>query len=221
MNKKVVVSIVIAISVTTIVSSLFLTDDKQIPTTSSSFLTDDKQISDTSKIKLSYDLNHDIQLMLEKNGIIMSNPLKIQNDSVEKYCNFFSDKNIQNFISYCTSTEIVDSEGNFIGNIHMVGDDVFPLIVLGIMQTDSSMSQLDHVKTITNVMIESLVCQCWNDEKPGGIASVSDWVENAKFHHLEGKKTTSKSEINGLAQKQLLIEISTNTEGYLWKLLVK
>jgi hypothetical protein len=37
---------------------------------------------------------------------------------------------------------------------------------------------------------------------------------------LEAKRTTSKSEINGLAQKDLLLEITTNTEGYLWKFII-
>ena len=133
---------------------------------------------------------------------------------------FFSDENLQKSVQYCTSTELIDSDGKFIGNIHMIGDSDFPFAVLGVMQTDPFMSELNSVKAISEVMIKSLVCDCWINEKPGGFESVSDWIDAAKSHHLEAKKITSKSEINNLAQKQLLIEISTNKEGYLWKFIV-
>ncbi len=57
-------------------------------------------------------------------------------------------------------------------------------------------------------------------KKPGGLESVSAWIDAANTHHLEAKKITSKSEISGLAQKDLLLEITTNTEGYLWKFII-
>jgi hypothetical protein len=34
-------------------------------------------------------------------------------------------------------------------------------------------------------MIESTVCECWEDESPGGFESVSDWIDAANSHHLE------------------------------------
>ena len=69
-------------------------------------------------------------------------------------------------------------------------------------------------------MIESIVCECWEEKQPGGFESVSSWIDAAKNHHLEAKKITSKSEINGLEQKDILLEITTNTEGYLWKFII-
>ena len=173
-----------------------------------------------AKMDLSYDSNSKIQSVLEINGIAMSDSLKIQGDSIAKYCDFFSDDDLQKSISYCTSTELIDSKGKFIGNVHMVGDEESPFVVLGIMQTDPFMSEIDSVKLITNTLVEVLVCSCWDDFKPGGFESAYDWVEASKSHHLEAKKITSKSEINGLAEKQLLIEISANQEGYLWKFIV-
>ncbi|MFB5646944.1 MAG: hypothetical protein ACE5RO_02230, partial [Candidatus Nitrosomaritimum yanchengensis] len=59
-----------------------------------------------------------------------------------------------------------------------------------------------------------------SDEKPGGFETVSEWIDAATSHHLEAKRITSKSEISGIAQKNLLLEITTNTEGYLWKFII-
>ena len=102
----------------------------------------------------------------------------------------------------------------------MTGSKDSPDTVLGIIQTDPFMTQLDSVKTVYQTMIESLVCDCWTDQKPGGLDSVSAWIDAAKSHHLEGKHTTSSSQIDGLAKKQLFLEITTNTNGYLWKFVI-
>ena len=207
MNKKILSPIIIvAVSIITISSLYFLNENDSFR---------------VSEMNLSYDSsNTEIQSMLEKNGIGMSNPLKIKGEQVDEYCQFFSDETLQNSIQYCTSTELIDSNGNFVGNIHMVGDLDSPFAALGVMQTDPFMSELDSVKSVSIAMIESLVCTCWADEKPGGFESTAEWIDAAKLHHLQAKKITSKSEINGLAQSHLLIEITTNTEGYLWKFIV-
>ena len=161
-----------------------------------------------------------IKSSLASKGISMSNPLTISGDAIAKYCTFYGDAKKQNSIEYCTSTELKDSEGKFLGNIHMVGSKDSPDAVLGIIQTDPYMSQIDSAKTVFQTMVESLVCDCWQTQKPGNLESVSAWIDIAKSHHLEAKGTTSSSKISGLAQKQLLLEITTNTEGYLWKFII-
>lgn len=187
----------------------------------SSFLLSKPENLEDDSVTLSYaSTNKDIQLILDTNSISMSSPLKLNGFSIEKYCTFFSDESIQNAIEYCTSTELLDSEGNYLGNIHMVGLNNSPKYVIGVIQVNPLTSQLDDVKVIYQTIIESAVCSCWEDEKPGGFESVSDWIDAANTHHLEAKKTTSKSEIKGLAQKDLFLEITTNTEGYLWKFIV-
>jgi hypothetical protein len=157
---------------------------------------------------------------LASKEISMSSPLTFSGGAITKYCTFYGDKDKQNSIKYCTSTELKDSEGKFLGNIHMIGSIDSPDAVLGVIQTDPYMSQIDSLKTTYQVMVESLVCDCWQDKKPGNLESVSAWVDAAKSHHLEGKHTTSHSEIGGLAQKQLVLEVTTNTEGYLWKFII-
>ncbi len=183
--------------------------------------TPEKSDSDSGILSTSYvDTNKNIQLELHKQNIAMSSALKLNGFSIEKYCTFFADESIQNAIEYCTSTELLDSQGQYLGNIHMVGVPNNPKYVIGAIQVDPLVSQLDEVKIITQTMIESTVCLCWEDVKPGGFDSVSDWIDAANAHHLEAKRITSKSEINGLAQKDLLLEITTNTEGYFWKLII-
>ena len=102
----------------------------------------------------------------------------------------------------------------------MVGIPNSPKYVIGVIQVDPISSQLIDVKIIYQTMIELLVCDCWEEEKPGGFETVSDWIDAAHSHHLEAERITSKSEINGLAQKDLFLEITTNTEGYMWKFIV-
>ena len=33
-------------------------------------------------------------------------------------------------------------------------------------------------------MIETLVCDCWNDKQPGGFESVNAWIDAAKINML-------------------------------------
>jgi hypothetical protein len=172
-------------------------------------------------INFSYvDSNSIMKSSLASKGVSMSSALKISGGSIAKYCSFYSDIEKQNSIEYCTSTELKDSDGKFLGNIHMVGSIDSPDTVLGIIQTDPHMSQIDSARIVYQIMVESLVCDCWQDQKPGDLESVSAWIDIAKSHHLEAKSITSSSKINGLAQKQLLLEVTTNTEGYLWKFII-
>ena len=206
MKKKILVPVISAIAIVIIVG-IFL------------FPTSEKDESET--LSLSYtETNKEIQSLLTMHDISMSSALRLNGFSIEKYCTFFADESIQNAIEYCTSTELLDSDGHYLGNIHMVGISSSPKYVIGVIQADPVVSQLDDIKTVYQTMIESIVCKCWEEEKPGGLESVSAWIDAANTHHLEAKRTTSKSEISGLAQKDLLLEITTNTEGYLWKFII-
>jgi len=206
MNKKVLIPVISGI-VITIIIVVFM-----IPTS---------EVAESETLSISYtETNKELQSILATRNISMSSALKLNGFSIEKYCTFFADESIQNAIKYCTSTELLDSDGQYLGNIHMVGTPGSPKYVIGVIQADPNVSQLNEIKTIYQTMIESLVCECWNEEKPGGFESVSDWIDAANAHHLEAKRITSKSEISGLAPKDILLEITTNTEGYLWKFIV-
>ena len=179
--------------------------------------------NDNSEPELSFSYvqtNKDLKNLLLEYSISMSSPLKLSGDAINQYCTFFANDSLQNSIQYCTSTELLDSDGKYLGNIHMVGTPEKPRFVIGVIQVSPMLNNLDETKIVFKTLVESLVCTCWEEEKPGGFDSVSAWIDAANAHHLEAKKTTSKSEISGLAKKGLLLEITTNTEGYLWKFII-
>jgi len=205
MKKKVLILSLIAILIAVLVGFLIINfNDISEPELSISYVQTNKDLKDLL-------LGHDIS---------MSSPLKLSGDAIDQYCTFFANDSLQNSIEYCTSTELKDSDGKYLGNIHMVGTSEKPRFVIGVIQVSPLLDNLDETKIIFQTLVESLVCTCWEEEKPGGFESVSAWIDAANAHHLEAKKTTSKSEISGLAKKSLLLEITTNTEGYVWKFII-
>jgi len=101
----------------------------------------------------------------------------------------------------------------------MIGSPELPNLVLVLIQTDPFMSNLPEIKSIFRVVIENLVCNCWEDVKPSSINTIEEWIDRQRDFHSSAIKSTSKSNLS-LEGKQLQIEITTNTEGYLWKLFV-
>lgn len=206
MNKRIFVPIIVGVAILIIAISLLIPDNQEVNPTP---LTSGYE-----------ETNKNLKSNLAMHQISMSSPLKLTGDLINQYCTFFSDQQIQDSIEYCTSTELKDSQGNYLGNIHMVGSSAKPEYVIGVIQANPLISQLDDIKIVYQKMIETSVCNCWEEEQPGGFESVSDWIDAANNHHLEAKRITSKSEINNFAQKDLLLEITTNTEGYLWKFII-
>src|SRR3989338_689426 len=237
MNKKILIPVISGIVIVIILMTVLVSTNQKpnekpindkpitepipIRTTTNETAIANNTAAPITPINLSYaDSNSVMKSSLAVKVIPMSSALKISGGSIAKYCTFYGDTEKQNSIEYCTSTELKDSDGKFLGNIHMVGSLAYPNAVLGVIQTDPYMSNLDDIKTIYQVMVESLVCDCWQDQKPGNLESISAWVDTARSHHLEATGTTSSSKITGLAQKQLLLEVTTNTEGYLWKFII-
>jgi len=164
--------------------------------------------------------NAKLKEILASHGISMSSAVKLSTTKdIEKFCSFFADKDKQKQVQYCTSTELRDSDGKFLGNIHMVGSQNMPKIVLVVIQTDPFMQNLDELKTVYGVVIENLVCNCWEDVKPSKIETVGDWVDKQRDFHTSDVKPTSESNLS-IRGMHLQMELTTNTEGYLWKLLI-
>ncbi len=166
------------------------------------------------------DSNSKLKEKLAIFDVSMSSPIKLINRNyLEEYCTFFENEELQNHVDYCTSTELRDSEGKYLGNIHIVGSRQMPKIILALIQTDPFMQNLDDVKTVYNVVIEDLVCDCWNEVQPGDIETIAGWIDKQRDFHTSDTKPTSKSNLS-LSGMQLQMELTTNTEGYLWKLLI-
>ena len=165
--------------------------------------------------------NSNMKDALQSQGISMSSPLKFSDQKdVEKYCNFFTDQDKQKLVQYCTSTEIKDAEGNFLGNIHMVGSSKSPGLVMAVLQSNPLLDNLSQIKTVFGTMSKELVCDCWEQSKPGGYETIDIWIDALRDFHTTGDKPHSKSKPLELASKHLQIELTTNKDGYLWNLLI-
>ncbi len=192
--------------------------------TTNSVTQTDEALSDNVPDALGFayaDANAKLKEALATKGISMSSPVKLQEKSdIEKYCMFFKDKEKQSIVEYCTSTELRDSSGAFLGNIHMVGSPSLPRLVIVLVQVDPMMSQLDSVKTVFSTVTENLVCNCWDEIKPGGYETVASLIDGLRQFHTGDVKPHSQSNQIAIEGKSLQIELTTNTEGYLWELLI-
>ena len=183
--------------------------------------TDQSQISPLD-LDFTYDeANSDLRTTLLSHNINMSKPLQFFSQSdITQYCNFFSDQKRQALVKFCTSTEVKDANGNFLGDINMVGSTRAPGLVISAIQTDPAMSNLNDVKTIFSAVINETTCDCWDKEKPRGYATLSDMIDAFRDFHIAGKKPDSTSQSVPLGSEHFELELTTNQSGYLWKLLV-
>lgn len=166
------------------------------------------------------DANLKLKENLSSHGISMSSPVKISaREDITEFCSFFEDENQQKQVEYCTSTELRNSKGDFLGNIHMVGSQQMPKMVLALIQTNPFMKDIDDIKSVFGVVIEDLVCDCWDEVKPGQIETIGSWIDKQREFHTSDTKPTSKSNLR-LEGYKLQMELTTNQEGYLWKLII-
>lgn len=167
------------------------------------------------------EVNSDLKSTLVTQNINMSNPLKFSTTAdINQYCNFLSNQTKQAMLEYCTSTEIKDEHANFLGNLNMVGSSLAPVLVITTAQSDPVFSNYKDVKTLFGDVLNETVCQCWNKEKPGGYSTLSDMMDALRDFHLKGKEPNSTTHGIPLGGKHFEIELSTNSQGYLWKFLV-
>lgn len=166
------------------------------------------------------DANLKLKESLSSHGISMSSAVKLgTTKDIAEFCSFFEDENKQTQVEYCTSTELRNSKGEFLGNIHMVGSQQMPKVVLALVQTNPFMKDIDDIKSVFGVVIENLVCDCWEEIKPGQIETIGSWIDKQREFHTSDTKPTSKSNLN-LEGYNLQMELTTNQEGYLWKLIL-
>ncbi|MDH5463869.1 MAG: hypothetical protein OEY17_04465 [Nitrosopumilus sp.] len=205
MNKKIIIP-VIAFSLIFLVCLELISKNPSIETPEIDFI-----YSDVEKI----------QKILAMRNILMSPPSIITDHTVKQYCTFFDNDGVQQFVSYCITTAILDSDGNPLGNINMGGNPIEPNMALAIIQTGTSFdSKTDKIVFVFETMVETLVCDCWAKKQPGGFESVSSWIHAAEQQYRDSSQSTLISKIDGLAQKQLVLEITSSGNSYLWTLIV-
>lgn len=173
-------------------------------------------------LEISYEgVNSDLRGTLLHQQINMSKPLKLSTQTdINRYCNFLSNQTKQAMIEYCTSTELKDLHGNFLGNINMVGSDIAPVLVIVAIQSDPLLSNYNDIKTVFGDVVNETICQCWDKEKPGGYATLSALMDAQREFHLKGNQPNSTTKGIPLGGVHFEIEITTNDNGYVWKLLI-
>ena len=177
---------------------------------------------DPPTLDFDYSINSVLSERFAQSGIDMPSPIEISTpNGIAKYCTFFTDKQKQKHVEYCTSTELViedNATSQFLGNIHMAGDSnnnpKLVIVILDLPLTDS-----DRVASIFDTVIDITVCDCWELVPPNEFATIHEWVKALKETHR--KDTTTKSKIVSLNDLQLQIEMTaTDSDASLWKLFV-
>lgn len=177
--------------------------------------------ADTPKLSVYEETNKMLQQKLSEHGILMSSLIKLrEQQDIAKYCSFFTDEEKQSLVQYCTSTELKDNDGKFLGNIHMVGYPDNPKIILVLVQADPFMTQIDAVKTIVDDTIKTVICDCWDETQPHNFENSGLWIDGLREFHLSDTKPHSKSNELTLRGKTLQLELTTNQDGYLWQFFI-
>ena len=166
-----------------------------------------------------YDVEH-IKESLSEQNIFMSTPSPITDHTIENYCAIRAD--ILSTITYCTTTAIQGQNGKSLGNISMGGSPDNPIMAIAAIDSSPSFdSKSNEVEIVFETMVETLVCECWNEKQPGGFESVNDWLDAAKIKYAESSQDIPlKSTITGLGDETLILEVTLKNESYLWTLII-
>ncbi len=208
MNKLILIPILLSIAVVISISLFSISETPSQPQSKSIYEVG-FTFNDVDKIKKS----------LSTQKIFMSSPLEITDYTIGKYCPYFTD--IQHPIEHCATTVISDINGNSLGNINMGGTTDGPIMALAIIDSSPFLdSKQDVVNRVFQTMIETLVCDCWEDRQPGGFESVRTWLDTAAEKYTESSQRTLTSKIEGLENMKLILEITFTNENYLWTLII-
>ena len=161
-----------------------------------------------------------IKESLSEQNIFMSTPSPITDHTIENYCAIRAD--ILSTITYCTTTAIQGPNGKSLGNISMGGSPDNPIMAIALVESSPFLdSKSDEIGIVFKIMIENLVCDCWNERQPGGFESVDAWIGAAMMKYDDSSHTVPlKSTITGLGDETLILEITSKNNSYLWTLIV-
>jgi len=207
MNKKIFISIIVII-ISAI--AIFLIPENSSMPSSENLYQYGFTFYDVEKIKAS----------LSEQNIFMSTPTPITDHTIENYCAIRDD--ILSTITYCTTTAIQGPDGKSLGNINIGGIPDNPIMALALVESSPFLdSKSNEIEIVFEIMIETLVCDCWNEKQPGGFESVNAWLDAAKIKYAESSQTIPlKSTITGLGNETLILEITSKNDSYLWTLIV-
>ena len=207
MNRKILISIIVII-ISAI--AIFLIPENSSMPSSDNLYQYGFTFYDVEKIKES----------LSEKNIFMSIPTPITDHTIENYCAIRDD--ILSTITYCTTTAIQGPDGKSLGNINIGGSPDNPIMALALVESSPFLdSKSNEIEIVFETMIETLVCDCWDEKQPGGFESVNAWIDAAKIKFAESSQNIPlKSTITGLSDETLILEITSKNDSYLWTLIV-
>ena len=165
-----------------------------------------------------YDIEK-IQNNLEGHNIFVSSPTAITDHTINQYCTYF-EKGLPRNVEYCTTTVVLDYEGTTLGNINIGGDVQSPVLAIANLETSSLESNPDEVFAVFEAMIETLVCDCWEEEKSEDYPTISAWLDGVQTFYIDSDKRDIKSKIDDLAGYEILLEITSKDNSILQTLII-
>jgi hypothetical protein len=162
-----------------------------------------------------------IQTTLSEQNITVSIPVAITDHTISQYCMIFENKLPQK-IDYCTTTNVIDSEGNPLGNINMGGNTNSPILAIANLETTNLESNQDDVLSVIEVMIETLVCDCWEEEKSDDdLESISAWVDAVYNFYNDSGQRSVKSQVDDLGTSVIILEVTSKENSILHTLIIQ
>ena len=165
-----------------------------------------------------YDID-DIQDTLAQQNITVSTPVAITDHTINRYCTYFENGVAIN-VEYCTTTAVLDSQGNALGNINIGGDLYSPVMAVTNLETATLESNSDDVFAVFEAVIETLVCDCWADQKSEDYESISSWLEAAHTFSRDSDNRNIKSKIDNLGDSEISLEITFKDNSVLQTLII-
>ncbi len=166
-----------------------------------------------------YDIER-IQETLAEQNIVVSAPTAITDQTIGQYCTYF-DGSLPRTVDYCTTTAVLDFEGNAIGNINIGGDTNSPIMAVANLETATLESNKAESLAIFETMIETLVCDCWEEEKADDdIESIPAWIDLVhKFYYDSGTRGIT-SQVDDLGSSVITLEITPKEKSILQTLII-
>ena len=208
MNKIIVIPILVGAVLVSLSSFLLLNNE---PPESSSSL-----IYETGFTY--YDVEK-IQNSLEEYDIFVSSPTAITDHTINQYCTYF-EKGLSKSVEYCITTAVLDYEGTPLGNINIGGNTQYPILAIANIETPTLNSHKDDVFTIFETMIETLVCNCWDEEKSKDYETISAWLEGVHSFYYDSDRRNIKSKIDNLSDHEIILEITPKDNSILQTLII-
>ncbi len=207
MNKLFLIPVLIGIAVVILTSFMYLNQ------------TSDPQSQSIYDSGFTYYDIEKIQDTLAEQNIFVSVPTPITDHTISQYCAFF-DNGLPQTVEYCTTTAVLDFEGVALGNINIGGNTQSPVMAVANLETATLESNQDEVILIFETLIETLVCDCWEDEESTDYESISAWLEAAQTFYSNSDGRNIKSKIDNLGDSKIFLEITSKENSVLQTLII-